>query len=74
MAGSTEFSELIESVAGLSRRLVVGDAIIDEYQYVLPMHKPPKENMIATRYPGPRDIRRRRVCGGQSRGFVLQAG
>jgi bifunctional ADP-heptose synthase (sugar kinase/adenylyltransferase) len=32
------------------RVLVVGDAIIDEYQYVLPMHKTPKENMIATRY------------------------
>ena len=30
--------------------LFVGDAIIDEYQYVLPMHKTPKENMIATRY------------------------
>ena len=30
--------------------LLVGDAIIDEYQYVLPMGKPPKENMIATRY------------------------
>ena len=30
--------------------LLVGDAIIDEYQYVLPMHKTPKENMIATRY------------------------
>ena len=32
------------------RVLIVGDAIIDEYQYVLPMHKTPKENMIATRY------------------------
>ena len=28
----------------------VGDAIIDEYQYVLPMGKPPKEHIIATRY------------------------
>ena len=32
------------------RVLLVGDAIIDEYQYVLPMGKTPKENMIATRY------------------------
>lgn len=30
--------------------LLVGDAIIDEYQYVYPMGKSPKENMIATRY------------------------
>jgi bifunctional ADP-heptose synthase (sugar kinase/adenylyltransferase) len=40
---------LIERVADY-RVLIVGDAIIDEYQYVLPMHKTPKENMIATRY------------------------
>jgi bifunctional ADP-heptose synthase (sugar kinase/adenylyltransferase) len=32
------------------RVVVVGDAIIDEYQYVLPMGKTPKENMIATRF------------------------
>jgi len=30
--------------------LVVGDAIIDEYRYVLPLGKSPKENMIATLY------------------------
>lgn len=30
--------------------LLVGDAIIDEYQYVMPMAKSPKENMIATLY------------------------
>jgi rfaE bifunctional protein nucleotidyltransferase chain/domain len=30
--------------------LVVGDAIIDEYQYVTPLGKSPKENMIATLY------------------------
>jgi rfaE bifunctional protein kinase chain/domain/rfaE bifunctional protein nucleotidyltransferase chain/domain len=30
--------------------LVVGDAIIDEYRYVQPMAKAPKENMIATLY------------------------
>ena len=28
----------------------VGDTIIDEYQYVLPMGKPPKEHIIATRH------------------------
>jgi rfaE bifunctional protein nucleotidyltransferase chain/domain len=32
--------------------LVVGDAIIDEYRYVTPMGKSPKENMIATRFEG----------------------
>lgn len=30
--------------------LLVGDAIIDEYRYVVPMAKSPKENMIATLY------------------------
>ena len=47
--GLDELCELIEWVADY-RVLIVGDAIIDEYQYVLPMHKTPKENMIATRY------------------------
>ena len=47
--GLNELLELIDSVRDY-RVLVVGDAIIDEYQYVLPMHKTPKENMIATRY------------------------
>jgi rfaE bifunctional protein nucleotidyltransferase chain/domain len=47
--GLDELCRLIESVADY-RVLIVGDAIIDEYQYVLPMHKTPKENMIATRY------------------------
>ena len=32
------------------RVVLVGDAIIDEYQYVAPMGKPPKEHIIATRY------------------------
>jgi rfaE bifunctional protein nucleotidyltransferase chain/domain len=32
------------------RVVLVGDAIIDEYQYVVPMGKPPKEQIIATRY------------------------
>jgi len=47
--GIDQLCELIERVADY-RVLIVGDAIIDEYQYVLQMHKTPKENMIATRY------------------------
>lgn len=47
--GLDEICGLIDSIADY-RVLIVGDAIIDEYQYVLPMHKTPKENMIATRY------------------------
>jgi len=30
------------------RVLIIGDAIIDEYRYVMPLGKSPKENMIAT--------------------------
>jgi sugar/nucleoside kinase (ribokinase family) len=30
--------------------VLVGDAIIDEYQYTVPMGKPPKESVIAARY------------------------
>ena len=30
--------------------MLVGDAIVDEYHYVLPMGKPPKESIIAARY------------------------
>src|SRR6202162_2728715 len=47
--GLAELLELIDRVRDY-RVLLVGDAIIDEYQYVLPMGKTPKENMIATRY------------------------
>src|ERR1700728_403617 len=47
--GLEEIYDLIDSVADY-RVLIVGDAIIDEHQYVLPMHKTPKENMFATRY------------------------
>jgi len=39
----------IESLAGL-KVLLVGDTIVDEYQYVTPLGKSPKENMIATRF------------------------
>lgn len=44
-----EILALIDRVKGY-RVLVVGDAIIDEYRYVMPMAKSPKENVIATRY------------------------
>src|SRR5579864_6873284 len=40
--GLAEILDLIDQVKNY-RVLVVGDAIIDEYQYVLPMGKPPKE-------------------------------
>ena len=39
--------EAIERLADL-RVLVVGETIIDEYRYVQPMSKTPKENLIAT--------------------------
>lgn len=41
--------DALESVKDF-KVLVVGDAIIDEYRYVQPMAKSPKENMIATLY------------------------
>src|SRR4029077_5412988 len=47
--GLDEMLSLIERVKDY-RVLMVGDTIIDEYQYVMPMGKSPKENMIATRY------------------------
>jgi rfaE bifunctional protein nucleotidyltransferase chain/domain len=43
-----QIAELMQRIAGL-RVLVVGEAIVDEYRYVLPMGKAPKENIIATR-------------------------
>jgi len=42
-------SGVIERASGL-KVLMVGDTIVDEYQYVLPQGKSPKENMIATRF------------------------
>ena len=41
--------DAIDSLAGL-KVLLVGDTIVDEYQYVMPLGKSPKENMIATRF------------------------
>ncbi|HYM30224.1 MAG TPA: PfkB family carbohydrate kinase [Candidatus Cybelea sp.] len=39
----------IESVQN-KRVLLIGDTIVDEYQYAVPMGKTPKENMIAARF------------------------
>lgn len=47
--GMAEMLDLIEKVRDY-HIVLVGDAIIDEYEYVLPMGKPPKECIIATRY------------------------
>lgn len=41
-------AELMQKMASL-HVLIVGEAIVDEYRYVLPMGKAPKENIIATR-------------------------
>ena len=37
-----------QRISGM-RVLIVGEAIVDEYRYVVPMAKAPKENIIATR-------------------------
>lgn len=42
---------LVDSVSDY-RVLLIGDAIIDEYHYVEPMGKTPKENVLAARYQG----------------------
>jgi rfaE bifunctional protein nucleotidyltransferase chain/domain len=47
--GLAKMLELVERVRDY-RVVLVGDAIIDEYQYALPMGKPPKESVIAARY------------------------
>lgn len=47
--GMSDLLQLINKMSAL-KVLVVGDTIIDEYRYVVPMGKSPKENMIATRY------------------------
>ena len=47
--GLERLCDVIDKVSDF-KVLVVGDAIIDEYQYVTPLGKSPKENMIATLY------------------------
>lgn len=44
-----EINALLDQLAN-TRVLIVGEAIIDEYHYVHPMAKAPKENILATRY------------------------
>ena len=41
--------KLIDKVAGY-KVLMIGDTIIDQYDYVMPLGKPPKESLIATRH------------------------
>ena len=43
--------QMVESVADM-RVLVIGDTILDEYQYVNPSGQPSKEHIIATRHSG----------------------
>ena len=47
--GLTAMLKLIDKIRDY-RIVLVGDAIIDEYQYVLPIGKPSKEHILATRY------------------------
>jgi rfaE bifunctional protein nucleotidyltransferase chain/domain len=47
--GMADMLALIEKVRGY-RLAFIGDAIIDEYQYVLPLGTPPKESILAARY------------------------
>jgi rfaE bifunctional protein nucleotidyltransferase chain/domain len=49
--GPARISSLIESVSG-SNVTIVGDTIIDEYQYVGDLGKPSKEHIIASLYQG----------------------
>jgi rfaE bifunctional protein nucleotidyltransferase chain/domain len=44
-------SQLIDKVKDY-KVLLVGDTIIDQYDYVHPLGKPPKENLIATQFQG----------------------
>jgi rfaE bifunctional protein nucleotidyltransferase chain/domain len=52
MRGNGTLAEAVELIERIRdyRVVLIGDAIIDEYQYVVPMGKPPKESVIASRY------------------------
>lgn len=52
MRGTDAVDRLTALIDGVrdTRVLIVGDAILDEYQYVDTMGKAPKENIIATRF------------------------
>src|SRR6185295_10121062 len=41
--------QMIDSISSM-KVLLIGDTIIDEYQYVHPLNKSPKENLIPTLY------------------------
>lgn len=47
----TRLPELIERIGDM-RVLLVGETIIDEYNYVSPLGKPPKEFVLATQFRG----------------------
>ena len=47
--GVSKLIKLLDNLSDL-KVLFVGDAIIDEYQYVRPIGKPPKEDIIAARF------------------------
>jgi rfaE bifunctional protein nucleotidyltransferase chain/domain len=44
-----DLQRLVDKVAGY-KVLVIGDTIIDQYDYVAPLGKPPKESLIATKH------------------------
>jgi rfaE bifunctional protein nucleotidyltransferase chain/domain len=54
LRGTQRLSDVLAALDKVAdcRVLLVGDAILDEYDYVQPMGKSPKENMIATRFTG----------------------
>ncbi|MEQ8331793.1 PfkB family carbohydrate kinase [Nisaea sp.] len=47
--GLQQLLDLIESIKDM-RILIIGDTILDEYQYVSPSGQPSKENIMSTRY------------------------
>ena len=52
MRGNGALAEAIDLIERIRdyRVVLIGDAIIDEYVYAVPMGKPPKESVIASRY------------------------
>ena len=52
LRGAGGLDEMIDLIASVRdyRVLLVGEAIIDEYEYVVPMGKPPKESIVAARF------------------------
>jgi rfaE bifunctional protein nucleotidyltransferase chain/domain len=52
MRGNGTLAEMLNLIERIRdyRVVLVGDAIVDEYQYTVPMGKPPKESVLAGRY------------------------